>query len=256
MKTSKAIFLILFSIILVLSSCVSRKKFTYLQYSDLPVSDTRISVTPDLYRILPYDNLFIRVITPDPQWSELFNTVAAGSGGAVTEESASLLGYNVDINGNIDIPFVGEVNVGGKTLAEIKVTLDSTFKNYLNDASITVRLVNNSVSILGEVRAPGRYPLTKERINVFEALSMAGDLAEYSNRQEIQLIRPSQYGPVVKEFSLTDRSILTSEFYYLMPNDIIYAKPMQGRSIQINAAFLTLMFTTITTGLVIIGFLR
>jgi len=168
---------------MIMSSCVTRKKLTYLQYSSefdnstLPVRDLRIHVTPSAYKIMYYDNLFIRVITPDPQWSILFNTMPSGGGGSVTEESASLLGYPVDGNGNIEIPFIGKVEVAGKTLSEVKVKLDSIFKNYVNDAAITVRLVNNYISIIGEVAIPGRYPLTKDRINVFEALSMAGDMS-------------------------------------------------------------------------------
>jgi polysaccharide export outer membrane protein len=203
---------------------------------------------------MPYDNLFIRVITPDPQWSVLFNSTPVGQGGSLTEESASLVGYPVDIDGNIEIPFVGTVEVAGETLSEIKVKLDSIFKKYVNDAAITVRLVNNYVSVIGEVSLPGRYPLTKDRINIFEALSMAGDMGMYSNKQKVQLIRPSVYGPIVKEFSLADRSILSSEFYYVMPNDIIYAQPMKGKGFQNNASIFTLFLTTITTALVIIAF--
>jgi polysaccharide export outer membrane protein len=106
------------------------------------------------------------------------------------------------------------------------------------------------------VSAPGRYIIYKDRINIFEALSLAGDLSVYSNRQKVQLIRPSPYGPTVKEFSLSDRSILTSEFYYIMPNDIIYAMPMQGRSFQANTAVYTLFLTTITTALVVISYFQ
>ncbi len=205
---------------------------------------------------MPYDNLYIRVITPDPQWSALFNTMPVGAGGAVTQESAGSIGYSVDVDGKIEIPFVGKIEVAGKTLSEIKVELDSIFKNYVTDAAITVRLVNNYVSIIGEVMRPGRYPLTKDRVNIFEALSMAGDMSEYSNRQKVQLIRPSPYGPVIKEFSLSDRSILSSELYYVMPNDIIYAIPMQGRTFQSNTSLYTLFLTTITTALVIISYFQ
>jgi polysaccharide export outer membrane protein len=257
---SKNILLFTAALILILGSCVTQKDLTYLQYSstadisDLPVRDLRLSVTPSTYKISPYDNLFIRVLTPDPQWSVLFNTMPSGQGGAVTEESAALMGYPVDGDGFIEIPFVGKLQASGKTLQEIKVDLDSVFKKYVTDAAITVRLVNNFISILGEVAVPGRYPLTKDRINVFEALAMAGDLELYSNRQKVQLIRPSQYGPIIKEFSLSDRSILTSEFYYILPNDIIYAPPMRGRGFQNNASIYTLFLTTITTALVILGF--
>jgi len=218
--------------------------------------DRRVSVTPAAYKIMPYDNLFIRVVTPDPQWSTLFNVMPVGAGGSVTEESAGLFGYQVDIDGRIEIPFVGKIEVAGKTLAEIKIDLDSIFKGYVTDASITVRLVNNYISILGEVAQPGRYPLTKDRINIFEALSMAGDLSEFSNRQKVQLIRPTPYGPVIKEFSISDRSILSSEFYYIMPNDILYTMPLKAKSFQINSSFWSLFLSTITSALGVIAFFR
>lgn len=262
MKMRNLITLISLSIILIFSSCVSKKKLTYLQYTDKPAAnnisegDSRASVTPAAYKIMPYDNLYLRVITPDPQWSALFNIMPVGAGGAVTEESAGLFGYPVDGNGEIEVPFVGKVEVGGKTLSEIKAELDSIFKNYVADAAITVRLVNNYVSIIGEVRNPGRYPLTKDRVNVFEALSMAGDMSEFSNRQKVQLIRPSPYGPIIKEFSLADRSILSSEFYYIMPNDIIYTMPMKGKSFQVNSSVWTLFLSIITSALGVIAFFR
>jgi len=260
MKTTHIILFLSLSTILILNSCVTHRKLTYLQdmgQFDVPgptVSNLSFSVTPSAYKIMPYDNLFIRVITPDPQWSALFN-ISSGQTG-LTEESAALSGYPVDIDGNIEIPFVGKVKSAGKTLSELKVELDSTFKNYVTDAAITVRLVNNYVSLLGEVREPGNYRLTKDRINVFEALSMAGDLSEFSNRKKLQLIRPSPYGPVIREFSLTDRSIMTSEFFYIMPNDIIYAQPMKGRTFQMNSSIISMVLGSITTILVIIGYFK
>jgi polysaccharide biosynthesis/export protein len=255
----KPVFLLLLALVFLSGSCVSNKKLTYLQYSgerDFQERDISTFVTPETYKLIPYDILFVRVITPDPQWSEIFNVMATGQGGGLTGESAALMGYPVDDEGNIEMPYIGKVPVGGKTIAETKVTLDSVFKNYLNDAALTVRLVNNYVSIVGEVNMPGRYPLTKDRINVFEALSLAGDLSEMSNRQRVQLIRPSSYGPVVKEFSLNDRSILTSEFYYIMPNDVLYAEPLKGRSFQVNAPVWTLFLSTITSALGMIAFFR
>lgn len=259
MKTTVSIVLMSVLILLILSSCVSKKKLTYLQYSNrsseyLGNSDIKTSVSPSAYKIMPFDNLYIRIITPDPQWSALFN-IDVGIGG-LTQESAGLAGYSVDLDGNIELPYIGQLQVVGKNLKELKVELDSIFKNYASDAEITVKLVNNAVSIIGEVNNPGRYILYKDRINIFEALSLAGDLSTYGNRQKIQLIRPSPYGPIVKEFSLNDRSILTSEYFFIMPNDIIYVIPMQGKSFQVNASVYTIFLTTLTTALVVISYLQ
>jgi len=260
MKMRGSVILVTFSIILTLSSCVSKKKLTYLQYSDKTVDysiiddEKMISVTPSAYKLMPYDNLYIRVLTPDPQYSELFN--ANFGTGTITQESAGLSGYSVDIDGNIELPYVGKVKVAGKTLSEVKMDLDSIFTKYVTDGSIIVRLVNNTVSVLGEVRSPGRYVIIKDRLNVFEALALAGDLSEYSNRQKVMLIRPSPYGPVIKEFSLTDRSILASELYYILPNDVLYAMPIQGRVFTTNSSIYSLFLSTITTALVVISYFQ
>ncbi|MCE5226779.1 MAG: polysaccharide biosynthesis/export family protein [Porphyromonadaceae bacterium] len=261
MKINRILIFIFLSVNLISGSCVSRKGLTYLRYSNKTVdhetiSEQTTSVTPAAYKIMPYDNLYIRVITPDPQWSELFNIMPAGQGGTFTEESAALFGYSVDKYGKIEIPYVGIVEVANKTLSEIKSELDILFKNYLTDAAITVKLVNNYISILGEVEAPGRYRLTKDRLNVFEALSMAGDMTDFGNRQRVQLIRPSPYGPNIKEFTLSDRSILSSDFFYVMPNDVIYVIPARGKIFQVNSTLYTLFFTTLTSALAVIAFFR
>jgi len=171
-------------------------------------------------------------------------------------EGAILAGYPVDLDGNIEMPYVGKLLVAGKTLNEIKADLEVALVSYVTDAAISVRMVDNSVSVLGEVLAPGRYPITKDRMNIFEVIAMAGDMTVYSNRQKVQLIRPSAYGPVIKELTLSDRSILSSEYYYVMPNDIIYAMPLKSRAFTANSSVYTLFLTTITTALVAISFFR
>ncbi|MGB8491159.1 MAG: polysaccharide biosynthesis/export family protein [Bacteroidales bacterium] len=248
MKTPCKAILISFLILLSLVSCVSSRKLSYLQYTvDLTNAHVLTTFTPAAYRMMPYDIIYINVVTPDPQWSSIFNPSATAAGTSMTQESAALMGYTIDENGKIDLPFVGSLKVAGKTLSEIKIDLDSTLKHYVTDASITVKLVNNYISIIGEVSAPGRYPMTKYRLNVFEALSMAADLNLYGDRQKVQLIRQSPYGPVIKEFSLKDRSILTSDYYYIMPNDIIYVRPMKARSFQINSSTYSLILSSIAT---------
>lgn len=262
MKISLCLRIVSISALVVLSSCVSKRQLTYLKFSDKASSEIQAtgegmtSVTPAAYKLMPHDNLFIRVVTPDPQWSSLFNVMPVGAGGSVTEESARLYGYPVDDNGFIEIPFVGKVMVAGKTLAEIKTELDVIFKNYVTDASITIRLVNNYISVIGEVSIPGQYPITKDRLTILEAISLAGDLTVYGDRQKLLLIRPSPYGPMIKDISLSDRSILSSEYYYVMPNDIIYAQPVKGRPFQVNSSIYSLFLTTITTVLVLVEFFR
>ena len=260
MRQQSYVYLVLILFVFTLNSCVTKKKLSYLSYSgdmqskDMAFVGGELRVNPSVYKVMPYDNLYISILSPDPKWSEIFNS--GPGGGMVTEESAVFQGYSVDIEGFIEIPFVGKVKVIGESLAEIKTKLELTFSSYVKDASIRVRLVNNHVSIVGEVRTPGRYPLVKDRINIFEVLAMAGDLSEYSNRGKIQLIRPTEYGPIVKEFTLSNRSILNSEYYYIMPNDIIYVPPLKGKTFQMNSAIYSILLGVLNSGLVVFALIR
>lgn len=234
------------SVVFLLTSCVTNKKLTYLQSEG--VRNEFISITPDNYRVQPYDNLFIKVVTPDPQFAEMFNTIPSTAYSySLTELSADVLSYTVDNEGTIELPYAGRFIVAGKTLKMIKEEMDKSLKNYVSDAVVTVKLVNNYVSILGEVRRPGRYPIYKDRLNVFQAIAMAGDLNDYGNRKTIQLIRQTPEGNVVKEFSLRDRNIIGSEYFFVMPNDVIYAPPVKGRFFQMNAFPYTVILSTLTT---------
>jgi polysaccharide export outer membrane protein len=200
---------------------------------------------PEVYTVLPYDNLFIRVVTPDPQWSAMFNTMPVATYSiSVTEQSADLVSYPVDAEGYIQLPYAGKIKVVGKTLAIITMDVEKALKSFVADAAVTVKMINNYVSIIGEVQRPGRYSVYKDRLNIFQALAMAGDLNEFSNRQKIQLIRQTPEGNMVKEITLTDRSIMTSEFFYVLPNDVIYAPPLKGKFFRMNAfPFSTLLST-------------
>lgn len=197
---------------------------------------------------MPYDNLFIRVVTPDPQWAAMFNTMPVATYSiSVTEQSADIVSYPVDGEGFIQIPYAGKIKVAGKTLALITDDLEKVLKAYVADAAVTVKMINNYVSLVGEFQRPGKYPIYKERMNILQALAMGGDLTEFSNRQKIQLIRQTSGGNIVKEFTLLDRSIMASEFYYVMPNDVIYAPPMKGKFFQMNAFPYSVILSTITT---------
>ncbi len=259
-KTQKLTGITALIVFMMLSSCVTNKKLTYLQLSQIGdsvihVSDTINSVTPSAYRILPNDNIYMRVVTPDPQWSNMFNALPTSVGIQITPESAQLLSYPVEVDGTIELPYIGKFLVKGKTLSEIKSELEASLKNFIADAAVTVRLVNNYVSIVGEVRQPGRYPIYKDRMNIFEVLALAGDLSDYSNRQSVQIIRRSSQGNIIKQFSLLDRSIMSSEFFYVMPNDVVYAQPLRGKFFNMNTFPYAILLSSITSFILIFNFI-
>jgi polysaccharide biosynthesis/export protein len=248
--------IISFLILVSFTSCVTNKKLTYLQGSGVP-REVNISVTSSEYGIQPFDNLFIRVVTPDPKWSDMFNTMQTTTSGInLTEQSADLLSYSVDNEGNIELPYAGKFNVSGKSLNMVKTELETALKSYVTDAAVTVKLINNYISILGEVRQPGKYQIYKDRMNIFQALAMAGDLGDYSNRQKIQVIRQTSTGSIVKEFSLLDRSILNSELFFVLPNDVIYAEPVKGKFFNLNSFPYAITLSALTTFILLLNVIR
>lgn len=237
---------------LLMNGCVTNKKITYLQ--DYP--DSKLTVEygpPETYRIQPNDNIYIRVSTLDARYSDFFNPSADfGGGGRMDESSADLLSYPVQEDGTIEIPYLGTIDVAGLTLSEAKVIIEGLLTDYVTDASITIRLVNNYVSILGNVNNPGLYPIYKNRLNIFQAISLAGDVSIYGDRYDIRIVRQNLDGSEVRDFDLTDKKIVDSEYYYVLPNDVIYVKPIKGRFWGLAEFPWTVLFSSITATISII----
>lgn len=250
--------LLLFVVSILLNGCVTNEKITYLQeYPETTYEDEY--APPENYRIQPNDNVYIRVSTLDPRFSAFFNpTFDAGgnSGGRMDESTADLLSYPVQEDGTIDIPYIGSVEVIGLTLSEAKALIEELMKDYVTDAAITIRLVNNYVSVLGEVVRPGMYPIYKQRLNIFQAISMAGDIAIYGDRYKIRIVRQTLEGSEVREFDLTDREIIDTEYYYVLPNDVVYVKPMKGRFWGMETFPWTVIFSSVTTTIAIIALIQ
>ncbi len=245
--------LLLFVVSILLNGCVTNEKITYLQ--DYPESTYGEEFSPpEKYRIQPNDNIYIRVATLDPRYSAFFNPSfeSGGSQGRMDESTADLMSYPVQMDGTIEIPYIGTVEVVGLTLAEAKEIIEDLIAEYVTDAAITIRLVNNYVSILGQVNAPGMYPIYKQRLNIFQAISMSGDLAIYGDRYDVRIVRQTLEGSVVREFDLTDKKIIDSDYYYVLPNDVIYVKPMKGRFLGMATFPWTVIFSSITTTISII----
>lgn len=254
-KFPASILVIGLAMMLMIDGCVTNKKTTYLQeYAD---SQYEMDTTwNESYRIQANDNLYIRVITPDLRYAEMFNTVPVATPTiSATEQSVDLLSYVVEPDGTIELPYLGLVQVKGLTLREAKEVLTDQLSEYVSDVSVTVKLVNYYVSILGEVTVPGRYPVYKQEMNIFQALAMAGDIDDYGNRFRVQIIRPTPEGSKIKEFDLTDKSIVDSEYYYVMPNDVIYVEPSRGKFFAMNQFPFALILTTISTTILILSFM-
>lgn len=213
--------------ILWLTGCTSMKKVTYFQNID----EIDLSAANGLYdaRIMPKDMLHIMVTTTNREASEPFNLLPSTGGTNISTDNGSLYGYLVDNNGNIDFPIVGKVHVVGLTKNECQDLIRSKIAPYMAKSEnpiVTVRMASFRVVVIGEVGGARVIPVTTERMSVVEALAQAGDLTIFGKRDNILLIREDAKGnKEAHRLNLNDASLLTSPYYYLQQNDIIYVQP-------------------------------
>lgn len=216
--------------ILMLGSCASSKKVAYFQNA----VDGVVAQSEGLYdaKIMPKDILTITVSTTNPEAATPFNLTVSNtlnSTGQMYSGSGVLQTYLVDNDGEIDYPVIGTIKVAGLTKNECQELVKSKIKAFLAEEEnpiVTVRMSSYRVTIIGEVRSPGVIPVGTEKMSILEALASAGDLTIYGKRDNVMLIREDANGQkTIHRLNLNDANIISSPYYYLQQNDIVYVEP-------------------------------
>lgn len=234
----------LLSLLFVLTGCQSYKGVPYLQ--DIPKTETSTHETAtSLYdaRIMPKDLLTIVVSCPEePELAAPFNPTPNSSG--------ILQQYLVDNAGNVDFPILGILHLRGLTKSEAEQLIKEKLSPQFHQTPIvTVRMVNYKISVIGEVMSPGTFIITNEKVNVLEALAMAGDMTIYGIRNNVKLIREDNLGKKeIVSLNLNDQDLLLSPYYYMQQNDILYITPnkTKAKTSDISAST-TIWFSIVTT---------
>ena len=246
-------------ILLIFASCVPQKKIKYLQtLQEQDTTNAYVNRRPLDYKIQPNDNLYIRIFSLDEKTFMFFNKVSgtASYNDYANDASIYLNSYSVDREGNIDFPIVGRILVKDLTVEQVKDVLQNNVDEYLTETMVVVKMVNFNITILGEVRRPGQLKIYQDEINIFEALSMAGDLTDFANRKKVALVRQTTKGSKVIYLDLNNANIMSSEYYYMMPNDIIYAAPLGIKQWGFAAFPYALIFSAISTALLLINYFK
>lgn len=234
MKTNKSIYniqniLILISIVL-LSSCASREEIAYFQ--DEPLSSAADLTNNYEISFKPADMLTIDISAQDPEAVAPFLLTPVAQN---TRNSLRINGdlrmqtYLIDVYGNIEFPVLGKLKMEDLTRVEATEMLTEKLSEYIKDPIVNVRLVNFTVTVLGEVKAPGTFTVQNERISLSEALGLAGDLTIYGVRDNVLLIREIDGKKQYAKFDLNSVNVLNSKNYYLTQNDVIYVEPNKAR---------------------------
>lgn len=217
------------------SSCFSYKKVPYLQDAEV-VNNLQKELPMYDAKIMPKDLLTITVNTTDPEAAAPFNLTVQSSNNAA--RSTSLTGqsvlqqYLVSNEGTIDFPVLGSLQVSGLTKSEAENLIRQKLGTYLKETPIvTVRMSNYKISVLGEVAHPGMFTINNEKVNIFEALALAGDLTIWGKRDNVKLIREDAAGQrEIINLNLNKADIITSPYYYLQQNDILYVTPNKTKA--------------------------
>lgn len=220
-------------------SCASVKDIAYLQKTNISTFIKSENTNSVLYevRIKPKDILSISIVSSEPEASKHYNLTVpqiAEANLATNLFSQPLLqSYLVDNDGNINFPVFGRLKISGLTSKELEALLQNKLESAFSKEPpiITIRFINFSISILGEVLKPGKYEAANERLTVLEALALAGDLTIYGNRKSVKILREMADGTkVFIPINLNDENIINSAGYYLEQNDVVYVSPNNAKS--------------------------
>ena len=254
MKKNSCFILVL--LVALMTSCSAPKNVAYLKNSDY----VDLSQSQYLYdaRIMPKDILTITVNTVNPEAAAPFNLIVhrtlSSTNSTVGNTGGSLQTYLVDNEGGIDFPVLGHLTVGGLTKDECEKLIHDKIMPYLNASEnpvVTVRMSSYSISVLGEVNRPGSYQVSREKINVLEALAQAGDLTIHGVRERVKLIREDAKGKKqIYVLNLNDAELLKSPYYYLQQNDIVYVEPNKVKARNSSIGQSTTLWFSVTSILI------
>ncbi|MBF9252533.1 polysaccharide biosynthesis/export family protein [Pontibacter sp. 172403-2] len=238
-------------------SCTSPKNLAY--FSDLPENSTYSEkITNETEpKIQPDDLLSITVTSLNPEANALFNkgVLLSGNNSASGSNRISDEGYLVNSDGEIEFPVLGKVKLGGLTKEEARTKLVKELNKYLKDPAVNIRFLNFRVTVIGEVNDPATFTIPSEKINILEALGLAGDMTLYGKRENVLLIREENGIRKMTRINLNSKDAFNSPYFYLQQNDVVYVEPNKVRQVQAttNTRNITLLFSVISVTTLIIS---
>ena len=249
--------ILIFILPLLMASCVTSKRVNLMQTpgkNGIPHYADTVSYSD--YELRIGDRLYIYVYSVDERVDKMFNSSSGTIGmqimrGSGTGGSYDLYTYLVQEDGCIDFPMVGRVSVRGMTTRDVKRVLEEELSSFIKSygdyqmMSVEVKIVRRSFSVISD-RGSGTFNIQKEKVTIFEALAMAGDIGDFGDRSRVRIVREKEGQTLVKEFDVRSEDIINSEFYYIEPNDVIYIQRIKGQSFGINSVTTTISVVATT----------
>lgn len=243
-------------------SCTSQKKLAYLNNLPETVGDNYFPMDIPEYKIQPRDILYItaKALTQDGTIKDLMSPGLNSGILTQVEAGGAFIGYTVDPQGFISLVPVGQLKVNGFTLEETRHLLQESIGKVFKNITVECRLLSFKFTVIGEVKQPGAYLNYNNYLTVLEAIGRAGGISDYGNRTNVLVIRPMDNGTKTFRLNLQSKDILTSEAYFLLPNDLIIVEPVKQKIFNMNlptVSFIISAFTSaLTTTLLLINYLK
>lgn len=263
LKISGSVLFLPLLLLLLITSCIPQKRILLLQDKSITNNKEFIQKAP-LHKIMPGDELYIKVIGLESKTYALFNGlpysegIAAGIGTLPMQTNQSIFTNNFTVNdsGFIQFPLIQKLLVKDLNVDDAQRLLQDSISKYANFAVVLLKYVNFNVTILGEVKSPGVVKVDNDQITIFQALGSVGDLNDYANRNTVSVIRKTVTGSRMINVDLTNRSIFESECYYLMPDDIIYIAPMGSKAFGLRNFQLGTYLSLLSSALILYSLIK
>jgi len=249
-------------------SCKSYKDLSYFgAESDAEAKIYHEIDKPQDYIIKINDNLYISILTSNSELNAIYNPAVPSNivtGGSVGGTSSNygapsgqyLNGYMVDKGGSVNLPIIGEIHVDGLTIPEAEAKIKLRATEFLKEPSVKVKLLSFKVTVLGEVRTPGIYYNYNISFTVLDAISLANGNTDFSNIGKVRVLRQTQAGIVAHRLNLKNYDFLSSEAFYLQPDDVIYIEPAKYKNVALKTPVVSLLLTSVTTIVLIATFIQ
>ena len=196
------------------------------------------------YRLRIGDRLYLKVYSTEIKTNELLNGSAGNNMQMMAGSSSDLYTYLIENDGAIILPMIGEVMIAGKTVREATETLEKAIEPIFLFSTLEIRVVGRSFSVIGGGKS-GYFNMPREKINLFQALAMAGDVGLYGDRSRIRVLRETDSGVKVQQFDIRSADIINSKFFYIEPNDVIYIQTVNEQFFSITT--LPSLFSTVVS---------
>jgi polysaccharide export outer membrane protein len=256
---NRILFLLLLTFIA--ASCVPLRKEILLQGNkdadnapvNTPVSNFKAK--DYTYRLRPDDIISIKVSSTTPSEFDFFNQQANRSISGFDPRDPLLSGFKVEEDGTIPLPVVGKVEVEGLSVEEARAKVQEIVEQYLDSPTVDVKLLSFQFTLLGEIKSEGRYTTYNPKLNILEALGMAGGLTDYANRSRVKIVRKDKNDIEIAYVNLLDDDLITSPYYYLQPNDVVTVAPLGAKNWRTNnLANVGILFSGISSVAILLNY--